>query len=195
MYSYESELRSDTLLFSKNGNYLSYLSFNITDVRQYRWVQKDLAGKCRTTQLNFVFFFLVFLFIFSFTVTYNEREMYPRLQTLKYPKTGTRNPVVTVNVIDVSAPGGKIGYPKNLYIPFKYSSEYYVGGLAWVSNNELAFICTDRNQTKAVTYLCKAPTFECVEVLTSLLLNYFYVLCMWQLFYSLKTFLFFNFLH
>lgn len=93
--------------------------------------------------------------------------MYPRLQTLKYPKTGTPNPIVTVNVVDVSdGNSGKIGYPKKLYVPFKYSADYYVGGLAWVSENELSFICTERNQTRAVTYLCKAPTFECVEVLT-----------------------------
>lgn len=101
-------------------------------------------------------------------MTYNEKDMYPKLRTLKYPKTGTPNPIVTVNVIDVSdGAAGKIGYPKKLYIPFQVSSDYYVGGLAWVSDYELSFICTERNQSRALTYLCKAPSFECVEVLTT----------------------------
>lgn len=36
LYGYEKDLRGDTLTFSPTGKYLSYLSFNITDVRSYR---------------------------------------------------------------------------------------------------------------------------------------------------------------
>lgn len=56
------------------------------------------------------------------------------------------------------------GHLKKIYIPLPFQTDYYVGGLVWVSNTELSFTCTDRKQTKSITYLCKAPTFECVEV-------------------------------
>lgn len=36
MYAYEKDLHGDTLAFSPTGKYLSYLSFNITDVKSYR---------------------------------------------------------------------------------------------------------------------------------------------------------------
>lgn len=112
--------------------------------------------------INLLFIFFFFQINFRFTANYDDTAKYPTLQSIKYPKAKTPNPIVTVNVVDVSIE--PIGYPKKLYIPFKYAIEYYVGGMSWISESEISITCTDRNQTKAVTYLCKAPTFECVEV-------------------------------
>lgn len=109
-------------------------------------------------------FGIVYLFslLHSFTANYDDTTKYPSLKSIKYPKANTPNPIVTINVVDVSM--DPIGYPKKLYIPFKYSVEFYVGAMTWVSAFELSVTLTDRNQTKAVTYLCKALTFECMEV-------------------------------
>lgn len=104
---------------------------------------------------------------YRFTANYDDATKYPSLKSIKYPKANTPNPIVTINVVDVSM--DPIGYPKKLYIPFKYSVEFYVGGMTWVSALELSVTLTDRNQTKAVTYLCKALTFECMEVRTTII--------------------------
>lgn len=101
-------------------------------------------------------------FILSFTANYDDTIKYPSLKSIKYPKANTANPVVTTYVIDVLA--DPIGYSKKLYIPLNGDMEFYVGGMTWVSEDELSVTLTDRNQTKAVTYLCRAPTFECIEV-------------------------------
>lgn len=117
----------------------------------------------------------------SFTANYDDTTKYPSLKSIKYPKTNTPNPIVTINVVDVSVE--PIGYPKKLYIPFKYSNEFYVGGMTWVSELELSVTLTDRNQTKAVTYLCKALTFECMEVCKlNLIKTYFwYILFLYSI--------------
>uniref|UniRef100_A0A336MK89 Venom dipeptidyl peptidase 4 n=1 Tax=Culicoides sonorensis TaxID=179676 RepID=A0A336MK89_CULSO len=145
LYAYEKDLHCDTLAFSTTGTYLAYLSFNITDVKSYR-----------------------------FTANYDDTAKYPSLKSIKYPKANTANPIVSLYVVDVST--DPIGYTKKLYIPFKYTTEYYVGGLSWVSELELSVTLTDRNQTKAVTYICKAPTFECIEVFVENPSDHFLVL-------------------
>lgn len=40
----------------------------------------------------------------------------------------------------------------------------YVGGMVWVSPVNLSVTYTNREQTSALTVLCKAPSFICKEV-------------------------------
>ncbi|XP_063707087.1 inactive dipeptidyl peptidase 10 [Culicoides brevitarsis] len=145
LYSNEKDLRGKTLAFSPNGKYLSYLSFNITHVKSY-----------------------------SFTANYDDTMKYPTLESIKYPKPNTPNPVVSIHVIDVRA--NPVSYPKTMYIPFEYSSEFYVGGMTWVSDYELTVTLTDRNQTRSIIYICKAPLFYCNEVFTENMSDNFSVL-------------------
>lgn len=39
-----------------------------------------------------------------------------------------------------------------------------MGGMVWVSNTDLSITFTDRDQTNAVTVLCRATTFNCREI-------------------------------
>lgn len=42
LYSHTPELKSDTLAFSTDGSYLSFLSFNDSQVSKYEWVNSSV---------------------------------------------------------------------------------------------------------------------------------------------------------
>ncbi|XP_055713714.1 inactive dipeptidyl peptidase 10 isoform X2 [Phlebotomus papatasi] len=133
MYSNISDLRSDTIAFSPDGLYLSFLSFNDTQVKEYRY-------------------------------TYvGEGFRYPEVRSVRYPKANTPNPVVTVYVVNLSVL--KYIFPQPVRLPSSVlANTSYVGGMLWASATDLSITFTNRQQTVALTVLCRAPQFVCREV-------------------------------
>ncbi|XP_062536319.1 dipeptidyl peptidase 4 isoform X2 [Armigeres subalbatus] len=72
LYSNVAELKSAALSFSPDGQYLSYLSFNISNVQKYQYIW------------------------------YGNDDQYPSIRSIRYPKINSPNPSVVVNVVNLS---------------------------------------------------------------------------------------------
>ncbi|XP_037029793.1 inactive dipeptidyl peptidase 10-like isoform X2 [Bradysia coprophila] len=132
LYSNVPELKTDTVAFSTDATYLSYLSFNDSLVSKYEY-------------------------------SWLDNSKYPKIKSIRYPKEGTNNPNVTVFVVDLSVLKfiNKIAIlpPANLN-----GNNSYVGNMIWLSPIDLSITFTNREQTSALTVVCRAPTFNCTEI-------------------------------
>ncbi|XP_055384711.1 inactive dipeptidyl peptidase 10 [Condylostylus longicornis] len=133
-YSNIPELKSATIAFSTDGQYLSFLSYNDSEVNEYRYM---LAS---------------------------EDVKYPKVKSIRYPKTGTKNPNVTVYVVNLSVL--KFIFPQKLNLPIDETNGTYVSAMTWLNPTDLSVTVTTRKQTKAVTIICQAPLFKCYKIHT-----------------------------
>lgn len=106
-----------------------------------------------------------------------DNSKYPKIKSIRYPKEGTNNPNVTVFVVDLSVLKfiNKIAIvpPVNLN-----GNNSYVGNMIWLSPIDLSITFTNREQTTALTVVCRAPTFNCTEVSKcSFIAEILYFLC------------------
>lgn len=62
-----------------------------------------------------------------------------------------------------------------LITPFD-GDDSYVGQMEWISASDLSIIYTNREQTIALTVLCRAPTFECREIVRETIVDNGFVL-------------------
>lgn len=93
---------------------------------------------------------------------------YPQVKSIRYPKAQTTNPNVTVHIVDLSV----LKYINKVQIqPPIATNNSYVGDMIWVSATDLSVTFTNREQTNAVTVLCKAPTFSCREIHTEVIVD------------------------
>lgn len=165
LYSNVPELKTDTIAFSTDATYLSYLSFNDSLVSKYEFVFHTV--QCLNPSRK------IFLNIFSVICRYSwlDSSKYPKIKSIRYPKEGTNNPNVTVFVVDLSVLKfiNKIAIlpPANLN-----GNNSYVGNMIWLSPVDLSITFTNREQTSALTVVCRAPTFNCTEVRKCLLLKF-----------------------
>lgn len=85
------------------------------------------------------------------------------MKSIRYPKTNTNNPNVNVFVVDLSVLKFinkiQIKPPSNMQ-----TNNSYVGNMLWISSTDLSVTFTNREQTSALTVLCRAPNFLCREV-------------------------------
>ncbi|KAH8373231.1 hypothetical protein KR009_008032 [Drosophila setifemur] len=135
----ELESRRSSMEFSPDGLYLAFITYNDSDVNEYKytWMGDDIK--------------------------------YPAVLSQRYPKTGSLNPNVTVNVVNLSVI--KYIFPTQIKLPADVANGSYVGGLTWASTNDLSVTITNREQTKATTVLCRAPHFQCQAVHTEVTIN------------------------
>ncbi|XP_017056243.1 inactive dipeptidyl peptidase 10 isoform X2 [Drosophila ficusphila] len=135
----ELESRKSSMEFSPDGLYLAFLSYNDSEVNEYKytWMGDDIK--------------------------------YPAVMSQRYPKTGSRNPNVTVNVANLAVV--KYIFPTQIRLPAELANGSYVGGLTWASPSDLSVTVTNREQTKATTVLCRAPHFHCQAVHTEVTIN------------------------
>lgn len=104
-------------------------------------------------------FFITFFF-YSY-MWMGDSWKYPRVKSIRYPKEGSTNPNVTVFVVDLSV----LKFINKIQIKHPDSiNSSYVGNMIWVSSTDLSVTFTNREQTSALTVLCRAPNFNCVEV-------------------------------
>ncbi|XP_055300949.1 inactive dipeptidyl peptidase 10 isoform X4 [Sitodiplosis mosellana] len=130
-YSNIADLTSDTVAFSTDGAYLSYLSFNETKVHEYKYAYLQDDSK------------------------------YPEIKSIRYPKAQTKNPNVTVHIVDLTVL--KFINQITIISPLE-GDDNYVGQMVWISATDVSITFTNRNQTSSSTVLCRAPTFRCREV-------------------------------
>lgn len=103
----------------------------------------------------------------------DDNQKYPEIRSYRYPKAQTRNPNVTVNVVDLSVL--KFIKQVQLQVPME-GNDSYVGNMIWISSTDLSVTYMNREQTKALTVLCRAPTFQCREAHTETIVESGWVL-------------------
>ncbi|XP_050434838.1 prolyl endopeptidase FAP-like isoform X2 [Adelges cooleyi] len=130
---YQEEIfKSDKAFwFSPTGRYLAFATFNDTLVGEYKYP------------------------------VYNTRSQYPYYQSLRYPKTGTPNPAVTVWLTDLRNGSTldltTISKPQALHL----ESEPYLMHVKWASDRLMAVVWMNRKQTIMVISVCSEPSWEC----------------------------------
>lgn len=102
-----------------------------------------------------------------------ENSKYPQIKSIRYPKTQTKNPNVTVHVVDLTVLKFITHIP--LVSPLS-GDDNYVGQMVWISATDLSITYTNREQKSALTVLCRAPTFQCREVYVETIVDNGYVL-------------------
>uniref|UniRef100_A0AAG5DCG6 Venom dipeptidyl peptidase 4 n=1 Tax=Anopheles atroparvus TaxID=41427 RepID=A0AAG5DCG6_ANOAO len=89
-------------------------------------------------------------------------NLYPEIRSLRYPKPGTRNPTVTLNVADLTDPKS-IRMNQLTPPPILLSQEHYFTSASWVSPSEVSVVWMNRPQNLSVVTLCKSPMWYCQE--------------------------------
>ncbi|XP_059616600.1 inactive dipeptidyl peptidase 10 isoform X2 [Phlebotomus argentipes] len=137
---YEEEVlgTSASIALSNDGHLMLYATFNDTLVseQKFSWygVTNSLGGE----------------------------NLYPEIRAIRYPKPGTTNPTVTLNIADLAN-------PKNIRIraltpPTVLANEdRYFTSAAWISQTEVSVVWLNRPQNLSVVSLCKSPMWECQE--------------------------------
>lgn len=86
---------------------------------------------------------------------------YPEIKSIRYPKALTKNPNVTIHVVDLTV----LKFINQITIVSPIDGDdSYVGQMVWISAADLTITYMNRQQTYASTVLCRAPTFQCREV-------------------------------
>lgn len=100
--------------------------------------------------------------MFSRYTWLGDSNKYPKVKSIRYPKERSINPNVTVYVVDLSV----LKFINKIQIkpPSSNCNDSYVGNMIWLSPTDLSVTFTNREQTSALTVLCRAPTFNCTEV-------------------------------
>lgn len=108
---YEEEIFGDrfTLWFSPDSKFVAFLSFNETGVETFR-IPYYMAGQ-------------------------KIAPPYPEELELRYPKVGSKNPTVELNVLDV-----KSGKYRGIPIEAFEANDRIIGEVAWVTESHSAFI-------------------------------------------------------
>lgn len=92
-----------------------------------------------------------------------ETDKYPEIKSIRYPKAQTKNPNVTVHIVDLVSCKAAAATQIRLTSPIA-GDDSYVGQMQWISATDVSITYMDRQQTIASTVLCRAPTFECREI-------------------------------
>lgn len=130
---YEEEILSTNhaLWFSDDGKMLCFATFN-------------------DTQVNIMHY-----------VWYGQfDEAYSRIASVRYPKPGRPNPVVTLNVVNLSNPDQ---LPVPLQPPVFSQQDHYFTAVRWVDNGRISVIWMNRAQNVSIITICKASLWYCNE--------------------------------
>ncbi|KAJ9585651.1 hypothetical protein L9F63_002551, partial [Diploptera punctata] len=128
---YEEEVlgSGSALWFSANGESLAYASFDDTEVATESYVEYGNPG-----DLN---------------------SQYSQTHNIKYPKPGTRNPAVTLHVIDLV----NVQPEYHNELPFPPNNDNLIlFAVTWTTPTEIAAVWTNRIQNSALTRIYTART-------------------------------------
>ncbi|XP_073987647.1 inactive dipeptidyl peptidase 10-like isoform X2 [Rhodnius prolixus] len=133
IYQEEIFKSDEAFWFSPDSNYILYATFNDTDV-----------GKISLTK-------------------FSSKENYPKMQTVSYPKPGTKNPEVKLTIIDLEGDFNKteVPIPKTLT-----NSSPYMTYVKWLSDSDFISIWMNRRQNVSIFYRCTLPQMDCNEEYT-----------------------------
>ncbi|KAG6452927.1 hypothetical protein O3G_MSEX007881 [Manduca sexta] len=137
-FLYETEvLRLDKALwFSPDGQTLMYLTYNDTQVQQYKYPWYGLDQP--------------------------EPPAYPTIRTLRYPKVNTNNPVVTVYVVSLKTP--KFLFPNAINFGPPVDKSWYVRWTEWMSERQIVTLLLNRPQNLSIISVCSAVHYNCQEI-------------------------------
>lgn len=137
---YEEEIMSSSaaIWFSPDGNKLAMVKFVDTNVEEYTYYQYGVPGEIA--------------------------NQYPEAIKLRYPKSGTTNPTVTVQMIDLTdtSASWKVIQPPAVLA----NEEPIIGSVVWSTDNELVTFWMNRRQNKAIVLKCTFDSLTCEEVIT-----------------------------
>ncbi|CAG7824881.1 unnamed protein product, partial [Allacma fusca] len=94
----------------------------------------------------------------------DEDQPYPHLKRLRYPKTGTANPVVTLWVTEITS--DRVESIQIVPAPSVSSSEHYFSGANWFNEDTIIVTWMNRKHTVSVLTRCKFPNWDCEEIQT-----------------------------
>lgn len=131
---YEEEVfgSSNAIWFSNDGNRMAYVTFNDNDVRVMRVPHFGVPG----------------------SVNYQ----YTQHHEIRYPKSGTTNPTVSVNLVDLTT------NVNNVYTAPADLEQPILKNVRFVSNTAIALMWTNRVQTTFRVVLCTAGTAACTQI-------------------------------
>ncbi|KAJ8940985.1 hypothetical protein NQ318_011719 [Aromia moschata] len=126
---YEEEVLSSgtALWISPQGTHIAYAIFHDENVEEFSYYIYGEAGSLDS--------------------------QYPTQATIRYPKVGTPNPIVTVYVYEIST-----NFTTEFQLPSsidnKDTNDYILYDLTWVSDSEVAMISTNRIQNESIIIRC-----------------------------------------
>ncbi|XP_035911036.1 venom dipeptidyl peptidase 4 isoform X2 [Anopheles stephensi] len=135
---YEEEIlhTNKAIWLSTDGHLMLYTTFNDTLVQEQQFAWYGTAN--------------------------GDINLYPQIRSLRYPKPGTGNPTVTLNVADLTDPKS-IRMNKLTPPPILLNQEHYFTSASWVSPSEVSVVWMNRPQNLSVVTLCKSPMWYCQE--------------------------------
>lgn len=117
---------------------------------------------------------MTYVFLVNHSYQYlTDDSKYPEIKSIHYPKAQTKNPNITVHIVDLKIL--KFINQITVVSPLE-GDDSYVGQMVWISAADLSITFTNRQQTSATTVLCRAPTFQCREVYNELIVDNGFVL-------------------
>ncbi|KAG1660973.1 Inactive dipeptidyl peptidase 10 [Nymphon striatum] len=141
---YEEEIfkSNNAVWWSPKGDYLCYASINDSKVQS-----------------------MVYPIYGPFS---DPNNLYPRLEALRYPKPGTKNPIIKLWVVDLK---NNLKIPREIFPPSQIrNQEHYVTSVSWIDNTRLSVIWITRSQNLSVIGECILNKQQCFTVIYS---NYY----------------------
>lgn len=140
---YEEEIlaSSAALWFSPDGNKLAIVKFVDTSVEEFTYYLYGTPGSID--------------------------DQYPEAIKLRYPKSGTTNPTITVQIRDVSDEGLATSTWSVITPPAELlNTEPIIGAVTWTTNNEVVTFWMNRRQNKAIVQKCVVDTMTCEDIVS-----------------------------
>ncbi|XP_060806979.1 uncharacterized protein LOC106142992 [Amyelois transitella] len=124
--------------FSTGGTYLAFASFNDTLVESYSY--------------------------YYYVDKTDPDDPYPELFDLKYPKVGRTNPTVTLRLVNLNS----LVQDNNtsfvtMQPPDIVTEDHILGGVRWISDEEIAIHWLNRRQNYTVLQICNVTNMNCEE--------------------------------
>ncbi|XP_063241591.1 inactive dipeptidyl peptidase 10-like [Bacillus rossius redtenbacheri] len=136
LYEVEVLKTAGATWFSPDGRYLLYASFNDSLVGEVKYPSYGGA---------------------------ETRPRYPKMRSLRYPKTGTTNPAVTLRVVDLSLPEDSEHADLKPPASIGHTLDHYFTTVKWVSAHRAAVVWMNRRQNLSVISVCGEPLWACEE--------------------------------
>jgi len=145
---YEEEIleQSRATWFSKDGGNLLYATFNATSVGEVSF--KLYGDESNDLGTNFE------------ENSKSEPNLYGKTKTLRYPKTGTPNPSVSLSVVNLKTfEQISVTPPKAIS-----SQDHYFTSVSWIDDETVSITWMNRVQNVSTVSKCQAPAYRCGEV-------------------------------
>ncbi|XP_018579653.1 inactive dipeptidyl peptidase 10 [Anoplophora glabripennis] len=135
---YENKIlkTSHAVWFSPDGLYLLYITFNDTNVGEYKYPWYDSNN--------------------------SQQATYPKIKSFRYPRVETANPEVTVWIVNLTMP--KFLFPFELRPTNSVEADSYVTSASFHGDNNVAIVWLNRLQNVYVIVTCRSQNnYNCTD--------------------------------